>query len=380
MADKEIVSLPESGAVTDDTLFVVYQPGAAEPAQKLTAEQLGEYARKKVDIPDVTAESIQEALGYTPANEEDVATINANLVGKKGAAEGAEIFNDYAGNEAAGSYAHAEGWSTKANGNEGAHAEGRYTIASGNEGCHAEGSFCQASGSVGAHAEGHNCVAAGSYGCHAEGQSAKAYGDRGCHAEGDHTIAQGASQHVQGTYNIQDEAGKFAHIVGNGAPAGLYSNAHTLDWDGNAWFAGDVYVGSTSGTNMDEGSKKLATVAEVGEMIGQIPGGDVTAESIKTALGYTPADAEDVRQLSEEKVVKYSEQTLTEEQKAQARKNIGVDEIRPGVEFGTDETLIMENGVLRVNTADEVSDSTLPITAAAVNVTVGNIEALLETI
>jgi hypothetical protein len=37
------------------------------------------------------------------------------------------------------------------------------------------------------------------------------------------------------------------------------SNAHTLDWQGNAWYSGDVYVGSTSGTNKDEGSKKLAT-------------------------------------------------------------------------------------------------------------------------
>ena len=37
------------------------------------------------------------------------------------------------------------------------------------------------------------------------------------------------------------------------------SNAATVDWSGNAWFAGDVYVGSTSGTNKDEGSKKLAT-------------------------------------------------------------------------------------------------------------------------
>ena len=31
------------------------------------------------------------------------------------------------------------------------------------------------------------------------------------------------------------------------------------DWNGNAWYAGNVYVGSTSGTNKDEGSKKLAT-------------------------------------------------------------------------------------------------------------------------
>jgi hypothetical protein len=37
------------------------------------------------------------------------------------------------------------------------------------------------------------------------------------------------------------------------------SNAHTLDWDGNAWYQGDVYVGSSSGTDKDEGSKKLAT-------------------------------------------------------------------------------------------------------------------------
>ena len=32
-----------------------------------------------------------------------------------------------------------------------------------------------------------------------------------------------------------------------------------MDWNGNAWYAGDVYVGSTSGTGMDNGSKKLAT-------------------------------------------------------------------------------------------------------------------------
>lgn len=52
-----------------------------------------------------------------------------------------------------------------------------------------------------------------------------------------------------------------------------------------------------------------------------------------------------------------------------------------GPDFKPDgETLILEDGVLRVNTADEVGDSTLPITAAAVNVTVGNIEVLLGTI
>ena len=55
--------------------------------------------------------------------------------------------------------------------------------------------------------------------------------------------------------------------------------------------------------------------------------------------------------------------------------------IEGGVDFETDETLTLENGVLSVNTADEVEkDNTLPVTSAAVYVEVGNINALLETI
>jgi hypothetical protein len=61
---------------------------------------------------------------------------------------------------------------------------------------------------------------------------------------------------VQGKYNITDATS--AHIVGNGNSS-IRSNAHTLDWNGNAWFSGDVYIKSTSGTNKDAGSKKLAT-------------------------------------------------------------------------------------------------------------------------
>lgn len=57
----------------------------------------------------------------------------------------------------------------------------------------------------------------------------------------------------------------YATIIGNGTSDYTRSNAYTLDWDGNAWFAGDVYVGSTSGTNKDDGSKKLATEAYVNE-------------------------------------------------------------------------------------------------------------------
>lgn len=52
-----------------------------------------------------------------------------------------------------------------------------------------------------------------------------------------------------------------------------------------------------------------------------------------------------------------------------------------GTEFKTDESLTFENGVLSVNTADKVEqDNTLPVSSAAVNTVVGNIEILLGTI
>lgn len=52
-----------------------------------------------------------------------------------------------------------------------------------------------------------------------------------------------------------------------------------------------------------------------------------------------------------------------------------------GVDFQTDATLKLENGILSVNTADKPEqDNTLPITSAAVHEQLGNIEALLATI
>ena len=71
-----------------------------------------------------------------------------------------------------------------------------------------------------------------------------AFGDYS-HIEGEGTIAGSDHQHVQGKYNIEDYNDKYAHIVGNGFFYTSRSNAHTLDWDGNAWFAGNIYVGGT---------------------------------------------------------------------------------------------------------------------------------------
>ena len=161
---------------------------------------------------------------------------------------------------ASGKYSHAEGAGPKASG-AASHAEGYSTTASGQT-SHAEGNQTEAS-SPNSHAEGDNTTASGNS-SHAEGYITTASGEYS-HAEGRTTIAQGNNQHVQGKYNISDTTS--AHIVGNGSSDSNKSNAHTLDWQGNAWFAGDVYTGSTSGTNKDEGSKKLATEEYVTNLV-----------------------------------------------------------------------------------------------------------------
>ena len=140
-------------------------------------------------------------------------------------------------------------------------AEGRNTLASG-EYSHAEGSSTKAWGSY-SHAEGYSLnkapnmpyassnttiinkwksgnftLAKGSK-SHAEGENVLALGDNS-HAEGVATFANGDSSHVQGKFNIADDGNLYAHIVGNGTSDTSRSNAHTLDWSGNAWFAGTI--------------------------------------------------------------------------------------------------------------------------------------------
>ena len=162
--------------------------------------------------------------------------------------------------KASGEGSHAEGDSTTAS-KWGSHAEGYKTTASG-QFSHTEGQGTLASSNC-SHAEGMDTTASGNY-SHAEGLNAQASGF-GSHVEGHQTIASGENQHAQGKYNIEDTTS--AHIVGNGT-ADNKSNAHTLDWSGNAWFAGNVYTGSTSGINKDEGSKKLATEEYVNNLVG----------------------------------------------------------------------------------------------------------------
>lgn len=187
-------------------------------------------------------------------------------------ASGAASHAEGISTEALGDYSHAEGMSTKAS-SDYSHAEGNRTIALGQI-SHAEGNRTTSSGNS-SHAEGDNTIASGS----------------ASHAEGGSTEAQGNNQHVQGKYNISDTTS--AHIVGNGTFQ-KNSNAHTLDWQGNAWFAGDVYTGSTSGTNKDVGSKVLATKEYVDtktsanytydKVVYVLPPSEVTTTTGKTAF------------------------------------------------------------------------------------------------
>ena len=80
---------------------------------------------------------------------------------------------------------------------------------------------------------------------HAEGNFTNASGIAS-HVEGYGTTASSDCQHVQGQFNKGDTANKYAHIVGNGTSNSERSNAHTLDWDGNAWYQGDIRIGGTS--------------------------------------------------------------------------------------------------------------------------------------
>ena len=114
---------------------------------------------------------------------------------------------------------------------------------------HAEGNLTKALGRA-SHVEGNLTIASGEI----------------SHAEGDGTIASSQYQHVQGKYNIEDTEDKYAHIVGNGTDEDARSNAHTLDWQGNAWYAGKL---SQEGTPTED--KDLTTKKYVDDKVSSLP-------------------------------------------------------------------------------------------------------------
>lgn len=85
------------------------------------------------------------------------------------------------------------------------------------------------------------------------------------------TVAGGNEQFVHGRYNVEDN-GEYAHIVGNGwvdrDESGNITevyprNAYTLDWNGNAWFAGDVTIGDNKDRLVTENAVSVAIAEAV---------------------------------------------------------------------------------------------------------------------
>ena len=207
--------------------------------------------------------------------------INSHAEGRSTTASGQDSHAEGNSTIASGGGSHAEGFSTTAN-VVSSHAEGSSTTASGGS-SHAEGNRTTASGGS-SHAEGVQTTASGQS-SHAEGGKTTASGT-GSHAEGLNTTAKGKYSHVQGKYNIEDSSSIYADIIGNGTSDTAHSNAATVDWNSNAWFAGDVYTGSTSGTNKDDGSKKLATEEYVNNSIAA-GGTDISLGLTSAAVGQT---------------------------------------------------------------------------------------------
>lgn len=60
--------------------------------------------------------------------------------------------------------------------------------------------------------------------------------------------------------------GKYAHVVGNGISDTARSNAHTLDWDGNAWYQGTIKLGGTSYNDASEVALKSDVPIKLSEL------------------------------------------------------------------------------------------------------------------
>lgn len=202
-----------------------------------TDSTASDYIKNKPTI----SEQVQVDWNQTNIHDKSYIKNKPNVIGAKGTGLYSEIFNYPSNhmnkNTASGEASHAEGMATIASGKY-SHAEGKETKAEGYQ----------------SHSEGFKTTAKGDH-SHAEGSLTSAT-RTGAHAEGLWTIASSVYQHVQGQYNIEDTTGTYAHIVGNGTKEALRSNAHTLDWNGNAWYAGTVEGTAMIVKSSTEGSSK----------------------------------------------------------------------------------------------------------------------------
>lgn len=298
--------------------------GALAAAQAAHAEGSGTQA--------TGAQSHAEGSGARATNSQ------AHAEGGGTQATGGQSHAEGGGTIASGSQSHAEGSGAQATG-AGSHAEGSATEASGYS-AHAEGSTTHAIGPQ-SHAEGGSTYAR-DYAAHAEGGSTQANAPMS-HAEGGNTIAAGTYSHVGGVLNVvdnydnwpewvsgtnyavgdkvkrtvtdgngttvtgyicntpnsdttftankwTDQLGKmnYAEIIGNGIDS--RSNARALDWDGNEYLAGDIYVGcnpdGTGGTKLPK-DVQINGTSVVSNGVANIPILSYDAYGIPKIAGWT---------------------------------------------------------------------------------------------
>lgn len=227
-----------------------------------------------------------KALGY-----------NAHCEGADNEASGSSSHAEGINNTAFGDYSHIEGMSVTNFNQDGAitvlnndniyndwkskdPSTAKYALAFGPY-SHVEGQNSLALGSR-AHAEGWMNIAWGTS-THAEGRETLAKGLYS-HTEGYGTIASGQYQHVEGKYNIEDTSNTYLHIAGNGTSS-KPSNAYTLDWSGNARFAGNVYsAGSILATQTfvnDEISTINNTINSINDEISTV---NSTINTVKNSI------------------------------------------------------------------------------------------------
>lgn len=242
----------------------------------------GTYSGFSIGVNELRNKRGTVALGYcNRITNQFSATIGTgnSVSGEYGIAIGAGIISS-------GDYAIGLGYSTTVSGLC-AFASGLNTTASGQV-SHAEGQHTTASGKI-SHAENNYTVASG----------------HSSHAENYYTIANGYAQHASGRYNVADikypewvantsyvvgdkvtysDAGyecitansdsswtsskwknvrqttTHVFIVGNGMADDQRSNAYALDWSGNGYYNGDIYVNCNSDST---GGIKLAALSDV---------------------------------------------------------------------------------------------------------------------
>lgn len=175
--------------------------------------------------------------------------------------------------------AHAEGIKSGAAAS-GSHAEGK-SYATGQY-SHSEGESTSASGYA-SHAEGYNTNAAQNS-AHSEGNSTHATAIAS-HAEGYGTKASSNYQHVQGKFNVEDDKGKYAHIVGWGTNA-KPENIHTIDTYGNAEFKGSVKAAGKTLASVEDAN--AAAESAVAKLVGNSKETLNTLEELGKALGDDP--------------------------------------------------------------------------------------------